>query len=976
MQTSIKLRLPGGSIVSVSVHPSMLINELLKIATLSSQSVSGIALLSGFPPIKRCSSVGEHSPELLVDALFKAGEIITVQCLAAGSSPLLSVAPSSPPLSTSTSSSSLSSAAAPSSPPLSTSAASNNDIGRDQHYRASKAKASENITAEIEAEKEREKKKVSIERKRKREREEAAAATLLASVKASSNTKKKAKLNFGPGEGQRLGSDTTTIAPMQSPPQSLIAQKASPVRRQRINLASSEKGMAEKLISALDGAGSTKKDGGHEYLQKVAQSALNQQYEITNAGDRVAAAMAGLFSFEPISSGRTLSSGDCVQLRVRYKPSQKKKFVEEIIDNLPMSALAPLFEMLVKGEGSSEATRASLRPHEMARLSIRTFWAVVRFGGPLFRHETPPGVNDATLIGIPTMPTQCLEAICPSIDWSFLEERSKRLSEKALKNSQADTRKVKKVDVSILSSVVDSKKEYTSSSATCVAADVVDTGMIPSVEEDGEIHYSEPAHATLETLVLSSMVSKEFLKKEEVVSLSNCVKETLSRLKLKFFNGLSHVSSSMPTIVDDVFDVQSLITTTFESPEISLVMKHDPYKGHREVEKKSKSTSFEIETFICEDCSKARIICSDEEDLDAIRAAEKWTCGDAKIGGRLYRRGACNAPDDDLCEIIGSEDAATCCDALQLRTVSDVASALMLPLDELLFSGHVGPLTLPFLKSRCTQLSSSSSSLSSSSSSLSTLPLASSLINKFVETATTLGLIDEVPQNEEISARPVTSTDWQHVLRKRLPQPQVLQAYMTLDSSKRQSLLTSLRGLHIGKYGIKLSLQEYRIRGHLLLLAAAQQLLPKSSRESTDDAALLLLHPLGLVATYAVAQSWQAFARADTMAELLTSAIQCDSILESSMSGSSSSTLESNALESNFCTSMEKTQAVLEALTELGIQTPADLAMIDASVLFSTLRSRGEIFNSLKQSSVELWNKNIKSLLISMPWLSEIITEA
>jgi hypothetical protein len=255
--------------------------------------------------------------------------------------------------------------------------------------------------------------------------------------------------------------------------------------------------------------------------------------------------------------------------------------------------------------------------------------------------------------------------------------------------------------------------------------------------------------------------------------------------------------------------------------------------------------------------------------------------------------------------------------------------------------------------------------------------LESSLLNKLVDTATTLGLVDEVPQNEEmISSLPVTSTDWQHVLRKRLPQPQVLQAYMTLDSSKRQSLLTSLRGLHIGKYGIKLSLQEYRIRGHLLLLAAAQQLLPESSRETTDDAALLLLNPLGLVAAYAVAQSWQAFARADTMAELLTSAIQCDSISESSMSGSNSSTLEFNSLDNNFCTTIEKTQAVLDALTELGIQTPADLAMIDASVLFSTLRSRGEIFNALEQSSVDLWKKNIKGLLISMPWLSEVITEA
>lgn len=969
MQDHIKLRLPGGSQISIAVYPSMLVNDLLQIASESTQSANGVYLLSGFPPQKRVYTGGPHSGELLVDALFKAGETVTVQLLLR-SSPTPPSPPTSPTLAI----------APPSQSPV-----------RDRHERASKTKAAEHITAEIEAEKEREKKREAAERKRK------AGAS---DVKYTSSLAKKPKLDFGPGEGHRLGSEpsppqpihspelntresvpTAPVAPARSPASSTSQirpsdHKSSPIRRQRINLASSEQGVAEKLVSAL-GAGGGTKDGASEYLQKVAQSALNQQYDIANAGDRVTAAMAGLYSFEPISSGgRSLASGDCTELRVRYKPAQKKKFVEEVVDNLPLTALAPLFEMLVKGEGSSEATRSSLRPHEMARLSTRTFWAVIRYGGPLFRNEPPPGLNDTTVSGVPTMPGRCLEAICPSIDWSFLEERSKRLSEKALKNAQANPQKlVKKSSPSAAPVIIgDSLQESSTSSLSSSFHPLSSSILAPDIRrsvdiDDGEIHYSEPAHATLESLALSSMVDRNCLHAEsyEDSSLSKTVSETLARLQLSFTGSFtltskqplpSNSSSSASASVlpsDEIYNIDSLLNRQIKSPEISLVPNHEPYRGHRVFDARTNNLSLDIETFICDLCSKARILCSEEEDLTRIRDAERWTCKDAKPHGRLHRRGLCRAPDDDLCEILGSEDAAACCDEMKLSSVMDVASALMVPLDELLFDGKVGPLTSTFLKSRCTFLPAVSSSSSSSSLSL-PQPLKASMVDDFIEIASTLGILSEegaVTEQDSFVDPPVSVFQWRRILGQRLPQHRVLLSYMSLDASDRRSRMSSMRGLHIGKYGIKLSLQEYRARGNLLLLAAAQHIIPRDSRGSSfDDAASLLFHPLGLVAAYSVAQSWQAFARADAMAELLASVIE----------GGEGDQVDSDS--------------VIETLTELRIQTPADLAMIDTGVLFSTLKSRGEAYESLHQSTVDQWKKNVKSLIAKQPWLAEILTEA
>jgi hypothetical protein len=963
MQSTLKLRLPGGSLSPVEVSPTMLVKDLLQIAAESAHCKNGVYLLSGFPPRKICFSGGPHSDQTLVNDLFKSGEIVTVQPLLESTPSLLSSIPSASHSSPITS------------PTITTTSTSPGDT-RERHDRSSKARASELITAEIIAIKESEKNKEAAERKRK-----LAAKTTDAVNSASSSNKKRAKLDFGPGEGHRLGSETSSVPQdLQSPeqivreslptPQSANLkssdQKASPPKRQHIKLSSSEQGIAEKLVSAMGASGGAK-DGASEYLQKVAQSALDQQYDIANAGERVTAAMAGLYSFEPLSSGgRSLASGDCSQLRVRYKSTPKKKFSEEVVDNLPLTALAPLFEFLVKGEGSSDATRASLRPHEMARLSIRTFWAVIRYGGPLFRNEAPPGMNDSTLEGVPSMPGQCLKAICPSIDWSFLEERSKRLSEKAIANAAQVTSKTTKraiettiTDASVKSliSVVPSPSPY-HPPPPLPPSPSLPTHLV--VDDDGEIHYSEPAHATLESLVLSSMVIKDCSLDSNPTDLQlpTAVLETLSRLKLFFTSSITFSSPSKTLPSGQIFNIDSLLNHHVKSPEISLVSKHIPYNGHRMINGMRTSHSTDTETFICDLCSKSRIICSEEEDLNKIRAAESWTCKESTINGRLYKRGGCAAPDDDLCEILGSEDAAVCCDALKLSSVTEVASALMVPLDELLFSGHVGPLTLSFLKTRCTYLQVDSSSSSSSSSSTLPQPLPSTLVDEFVEAASKLGLLanETATKDEDSFVEPSISVlQWRRILDQRIPRYRLLLSYMKLDPSSRQSRVNLMRGLHLGKYGIKLSLQEFHARGHLLLLAAAQYLISHdSSRSSFDNAASLLLNPIGLVAAYSVAQSWQAFARGDVMAELLASIV-----------GTSEDDIDNVDADT-----------VLESLTELHIQTPADLAMIDAGVLLSALRSRGEAFESLQLSTVEKWKKSVKTLIGKQPWLTDIITEA
>lgn len=109
----------------------------------------------------------------------------------------------------------------------------------------------------------------------------------------------------------------------------------------------------------------------------------------------------------------------------------------------------------------------------------------------------------------------------------------------------------------------------------------------------------------------------------------------------------------------------------------------------------------EVQTFVCESCGRAREVSALEADLDAIAADDHWTCASSGIA-RLHARGACSAPDDDLCRLLGSEAAAAACTAAGLVSVVDVASTAIRDDDEMLYCGAEGLITEGCLRAACT----------------------------------------------------------------------------------------------------------------------------------------------------------------------------------------------------------------------------------------------------------------------------------
>lgn len=280
--------------------------------------------------------------------------------------------------------------------------------------------------------------------------------------------------SWGPGrtlhdEGPVASLNPTAAAPARaSGAADTKVKRGTGPRRRALVLRSREDVEAGLLRAAARGGGG---QGGEsaalsEFFKAASCIALRQQYDVSRATGRLAAALAGAYSLRPLSDGRSLRAGTPMQLEVRFSPRAAASSAAaaasssaaaasfavevEVVDNLPAEALVAVLRGVLESAAAAAASGAGageegggavlelLKPHMLAQVSPRQFWGVVRWGGLLLvRRQGPEGppsfdLSAETPWGRPVDPAAALAALVPSADWAFLARRPRRPTEKAL----------------------------------------------------------------------------------------------------------------------------------------------------------------------------------------------------------------------------------------------------------------------------------------------------------------------------------------------------------------------------------------------------------------------------------------------------------------------------------------------------------------------------------------------------------------
>lgn len=175
---------------------------------------------------------------------------------------------------------------------------------------------------------------------------------------------------------------------------------------------SSEGDIAERLLKAVGGGGGGTVD---RFFRKAMKLAVDKQYDQSRADARVRAALGGWYTSEASTTQRRLGDGESVALKVTFsKGLGAKSQFEETVDRIPREQVSAVVSMIARDPESREM----LKPHNFAGCSPRMFWSLVEYWGG----DVP----------------RALRLASPGVDWSFLETRDRKLSEKAAANALAE----------------------------------------------------------------------------------------------------------------------------------------------------------------------------------------------------------------------------------------------------------------------------------------------------------------------------------------------------------------------------------------------------------------------------------------------------------------------------------------------------------------------------------------------------------
>eukprot|EP00617_Octactis_speculum_P025410 CAMPEP_0185756416 /NCGR_PEP_ID=MMETSP1174-20130828/14851_1 /TAXON_ID=35687 /ORGANISM="Dictyocha speculum, Strain CCMP1381" /LENGTH=476 /DNA_ID=CAMNT_0028435377 /DNA_START=614 /DNA_END=2041 /DNA_ORIENTATION=+ len=190
--------------------------------------------------------------------------------------------------------------------------------------------------------------------------------------------------------------------------------KKATKKRKMIGLGS-EASISASLVGATSGQGRGGKEAG--FWRTVFRKAVTNQYQVSQAQARVAAALGGKYVVRESSTVRRCD-GSCATVDVEYPKGggQRSFYVDQGIDALTLEEVkAAVLEI---ASSSDDSTREMLRAANMALCSPRVFWALAQLDGG----------GDVEV---------AMQALVPnSVDWSFLKSRVRKASEKAMENER------------------------------------------------------------------------------------------------------------------------------------------------------------------------------------------------------------------------------------------------------------------------------------------------------------------------------------------------------------------------------------------------------------------------------------------------------------------------------------------------------------------------------------------------------------
>ena len=237
---------------------------------------------------------------------------------------------------------------------------------------------------------------------------------------ASANSRRLVAL---PG-GRRLNDDAPPPA-SPSPEKQSRSKKATSSIFSGLN---SEEDISFALISSID-SGSKRNGKVSKVLRGAMRKTVEKSYEASRAVVRSSAITSGKVTFTRCEAQGENTNNSMGTFTVRYpKGVEGIGFYEEqvhIITPLMLKAvIQAVYEDHDEENGDDNASgREMLKPPNMALLSSRVFWSLW-----FHHHDQCSTIEEA------------LTSILPDLDWAFLYQRSRQLSEKAKENLRQVTK--------------------------------------------------------------------------------------------------------------------------------------------------------------------------------------------------------------------------------------------------------------------------------------------------------------------------------------------------------------------------------------------------------------------------------------------------------------------------------------------------------------------------------------------------------
>ncbi|KAG3119051.1 hypothetical protein PI124_g3224 [Phytophthora idaei] len=377
-------------------------------------------------------------------------------------------------------------------------------------------------------------------------------------------------------------------------------------RSKAINLTSKE----DVEISLVNAVSGQSHDRAAKFFRAATKNAVEHQYEITLATSRLNAALAYNFKIEELSTIRR-GDGSAAKLRVRYKETPRK-WKEETVDLLKTDELQAILKYVLISGG--ETGREMLKPFNMAQVSTRVFWNIAR----VYDGDVAAGLAD----------------LVPDEDWSFLDTRTRVMSEKAMEakaneeqykmwkqGKQGSTRSSRSS-----SSKPEGKKEANParrSAAKETKPEVI--AVDSSDEEETKQKPVEPKRPLVQTPAFSA--------KEATPS---TLRSAAARAAVARFDRSAHTSAVVSAFLRG------------DRPANPSPIKKESAADDEDTE--SDEDVEEATTVYCDSCKKARIL-SSEEAANAELNKDPWTCANLAKAGRS---GGCDAIDDEVAQITGA----------------------------------------------------------------------------------------------------------------------------------------------------------------------------------------------------------------------------------------------------------------------------------------------------------------------------------